>query len=576
MKKIISLFLILLLMLLGFNIGKEVKAISLNFEYGNISPRFQYLEDDSGDLILFEGVIYDMFDTPEDIESIDIVLEQVTYEGEFLKNLKIFEIDYELYNSSISTLTSDPFIAGDDIYFEEYLYVKELNYVTINSVYVNGLLLSSGNWELDEAGEFIKLTASSSDIGDSITVMYRYENSTSYKDILNYDWSGLNFVFDEVLFYRVRYNEFILFTGAVMETPKAELTYDTYNIEFGRFISQDNGLVDFSEQSDFTSYLDEEDYWILHYRIPEGLINVGQYKNIRIRDINSNTLEEGFNTNNILSLQGGSDYNFANSFIIIPLTETLGEGLIITNDFLNSRYDYFLHDYPEGSYFIAIEDQLMENDLLASASVVWNIVEDENPFELILLKDEISIIDLQRVTFLKTSELFSSTYNTTLAKDYGLAVSYVDEINATDYTYAISYYLEQDTITDVCILVGWTLEPVFVPYELNVEDYSINLRDQYCTIEETDIAGHINNSLIYYALDDEVGSVIFVIFVLIFANTILILSTKATFIYAFVNLVVVLILAFMGLIPMWLILGLFILGFIGFKISLSGGGISYE
>ena len=576
MKKLLVI-LFAVLVIIGYGVSNnEVKAVSINFDYGNVSPRFQYLRDDSGTLIPFEFVIYDNFDMSSDVENLELRLEQITYDGSFIKTLQLFVTNYYVYDSSIVSLSSNNFIAGGDITELEYIYIGDINYLTLGNLYVNSVLISSTEWEADEEGDYIILNASVSVIGDTIYFDYRSEQSYKYKANLVYDWAGLQEISgEEVLFYRLRYDNMTIFTGAVMSTPIVNLTYGTYGVEYGDFISRDDGLVDFSDQTDFTSDLVNDDYWILHYRIDSG-ITFPDYRTFHITDISSNTLYASFTTNDILSLQMGSGDNFLDSFIIIPLSDSIGEGLITDNVNMDSRYIPFLKGYDVGSYFIAMVNQHTSNSLIDSASVVWNVVYDDNvPFELELLKDSIALDDLQRVIFIKNSETISSAYETTTAKDYALGVNYLEEINISNYTYAISYHLDESLLEDDCVNVIWTLEPSFIPYSLTASDYAIELSEQYCVIAETDISGHINNSLVYYALDDDVGVIIFSIFVLIFVNVLLILFTRETFIYAIVNMVVILVLSFMELVPMWIVIAIFLLGFLGIKMSMSGGR-SYE
>ena len=586
MKKYL-LFLVLLISMVFIGVSKEVKAITINFDYGNVSPRFQYLRDDTGELILFEFIIYEKYDHPRDAETLSFKLDQMTYQGGFLKTLKEFEVVPWIHpvDSYVRSGTSN-FIAVISSSYSEYLYIGDINtqydcgenipisQLNIGHITVNGITILVTDYEFSDDSQYVVLNPAISTVGDIIIIYYMYQYTDDYEADLIYDWSGVIW-YDDISFYRITFGNEVIFTGAVMKTPKINLTYGAYGLEWGRYLVQDNGYPDFSKQDDFTSYLYNDEFWILHYRLPSSMLP--SYRTIRITDLDSDTTEMSFNTNEILSIQGGSDVNFLNSFIVLPLTDTLGEGLIITFYDFDYLYENLLYNYPEGSYFIAILDQTAGWVLRANASVVWNIVEGkEDPFELILIKDEVDVEDLQRVIFKRNTTIIASSYNTTIAKDYEINVDYSDEINASDYTYAISYHLKETLIEDDVVNVRWYFEPVYVPYSLDVADFQIELTESYLVLPEMDIAGHINNSLIYWALDTVEGGIFFSIFVLIIINMIVLLFTKEMFVFAFVNVVSILVLSFMDLVPMWFIIGIIILSIIGFKMSMSRGGSSYE
>jgi len=574
MKKLLYLTILFTLVIIGVGVTKEVKAVSINFDFGNNSPRFQYLYDDSDQIIPLEFEFIDDFDNPELVEDIEIIIEQVTYDGEYIKILDTYNTNYQLYNSTV-IIASSTFTGNVSIDFMQYLYISHLSYVNISGIAVEGVVLASTEWGFyDDTTLYINPPSSA--VGDTIIVTYTKETSDTYISNLYYDWRTIQWDLNDIIFYRIMYNELILFTGAVMKSPVGNLPYDTYGLEVGEFLVEPSGVPDFTKQDDFTYDLTDDNYLILHYRIPQALITAIQYRVIRITDINSNTTEDAFITDDILSLQGGSSENFANSFIIIPIDDVIGGGLLCSYDVFNDRFDGIKHDYAVGSYLFALEDQTDSNALLYASSVIVNMTEgSDDPFEIGIFKKYVSNEETQRVLFYKNDYTIVSAYSTSLAEDELLGVDYSSNIDGVDTTYSISYYLDETAVEGLNVNVVWYVEPSFLPYSLDVTDYTIELTDSYEATGDIDIEGRINNFLVYNAFDTPLGGVIFAVLFLLFINVLLLIFAKSSIIYIVINISVILGLTMLIDIPMWIIIALGFILLIGLKMLLSGGS-NYE
>ena len=584
MKKLLFLSLLVSMILTGKGLFNEVDAVSMNFDYGNISPRFQYLEDDEGVLIPFEFEVFEEFVNKRDIENIDIRLQQVTYGGRVVRTLHNFTTDYVNSDSYINTPSfTIPLANVGGMFIINLTYnIPDFDYEYIDKVTIAGNIIDPDYYFTSESEEYLYILDTAYVVDDEVKVYYAHELENTYVSQLQYDWSDINWFYkvlldyEDIIFYRVVYNELVLITGAVMQTPERELTYDVANVEFGTFLVWDDGEHDPYEFDDYTSYLNKDDYWILHYRIPQTVIDASEYININITDINTATSEDTFTTNNITSLQGCNTEDCLNSFILIPLDQEISRGLQTSDDVFNDVFDPFFYEYEEGSFFIAMTDPFDAGAYLSSATVVWNIMTTSyKPFELGLYKSELSLGDKQRVVFYKNSTLISSSYTTIEAYDYDIDFNFADTLNLTDLDYSITYEHDVDMEEEEVGFFYWELEPIYVPYSLTESDYPIKMLEYYTITEPLTIDGHLENWLIYYAFDTVVGGAIFSAFVLLFVNLLLLMVTREMFVYAFVNIVVVLFLSFTGLIPLWLIIGMFMLGIIGFKLSMSGGS-SYE
>ena len=581
MKKFmyVILFMVIVVLGIGVNIKTDVKAIMTpNFDFEVNSPRFQYLMDDNNILITYDFTLLEYFDSIDDVSNIVVTLNQVTYDGSYVKRLETFETDFKAVGgSSIDYLTETRTAVGD--YTQtEYLMFDDINIIGVTGVTVEGVSLTTSDYAYSEELDAVVIANSWSTTGNEIIVSYTSVGGSNYYADLVYDWSDIQWEDNNIIFYQLKLSNFVIFTGSVMLPPQnSSLTYGTFGIEIGEFLVEDSGEPDFSDQSDFTSYLIKDEYIIMHYRIPIGYSNQFDYRVIKITDINSNTIEDVFTTTQIAILQGGTTEDFVNSYIIIPLTENIPEGLVTWFPQINDYYDMFLHNFNVGSFIFAIEDQTSGNSLLSASSVVINIMEDlKNPFELVALKENISAGDKQRILFYKHNELISTSYTTIYNIDSRTGYSFTSYLNIKDETYSGSIIIPEDAIEDSCSSVYWYLDPIFLPYSLDVTDYTIELEESYCIINQNDFGGKLDNFLIDYAMEDELGSSLFSIIVLIIVNILMLFITKSTFIFSTVNIVVMGGLIALVNIPIWVSIILVLIALLGIKLVVTGGGNSYE
>lgn len=588
--KYLKYYLVLIVVIIGVLVSgdREVNAFGLGFDFGPLSPRFQYLLDENDIIIPFEFELLEIFDSLELAENNDYILNlnQVTYEGYYIKRLEVFRPEFNVYSSDIQYLILTQTALSPSYTDSEFIVLYGLDFIDISSISVNSIVLSETDYNVgfnDDLGEYvIGFVASASILGDTIDITYTKEASTDYVAELYYDWSGLQWgegTNVNVLFYQLRLDGLVIWSGAVMRHPHDNyLDYDVYGIEIGEFLIVGDGTVDsevggFTDQSQFTSYGDDR-YIILHYRLPSTLV-YPNFMSIRVTDIINNTLVDVFTTEDLLQVQGGNSINFYNSFIIIPIDNTISEGLWIEYPIsYNDDYDLLLdEDYTEGSYYFAIDDG---GTLLDGASVVWNIVEgDKDPFELYLSHYELNLNSLQRAIFYKNSSLIYDGYTTVLAKDVDVGDSYIDQINESNITYSAQYYPDSDLLEGDSSYFTWRVQPLFMPYSLDVADFSINMKQIYIYGEERGVEADIESLRTIFGMSDEAGGIFISIFTLMFINLGLLFITRVTFIYAVTNVVVVSVLAFFSLIPIWFIMAVILLSALGIKLS-SGGAESYE
>ena len=586
--KYLKFYVLSLIVLIGFIVSgnEEVYAYSINFDFGNNSPRFQYLYDEDNELIPFEFEIFEYFDNALEANNNDfyLSLEQVTYNGEFIKQLSYYnQPDFNVLDSDLDIINFEHTAIGS-IIDSEIILLYDIDFNSISNIEVNGVSLSETDYELIYSdyyeGYLIALDYGVSIVGDTITVYYVYDSSNSYVADIYYDWSGLQFNDNNIAFYRLILDETIIWAGAVMLPPQdSYLPYDTYGIEVGDFLVEGDGTVDsdlygFTDQTQFTSYEDDR-YLILHYRIPTA--SVADIKFIKVIDIINNTQFDSISTDDILNMQGGGTVNFANSFIVVPIDGILSDGLATGISFYDASYDFLSNEgYDEGSYYFSMIDPDTGDSFMTGSSVVWNVTTGINlPFDLYLSHDNLNVNSLQRVIFYKYSEIINTGYETKFAKDFNLSDSYVEVLNDTTTGYSVEYYPDEDLLEGETSYFSWRVKPLFMPYSLDVDDFTISMREDYIYGENRGIGAEIETLRTVFGMSDDTGGIIFSIFILVFINGILLFITRENLIYAVSNLAVVGVLSYLSLIPMWFIMAVVLLAFLGFKLN-SGGADSYE
>lgn len=586
--KYLKYYLFVLLVLIGILVSgsnevKDVDAFTSSFDYSGISPRFQYLRDEGDITIPFQFEMFEVFDSPKLASESNyfISLEQVTYDGAFIKQLNYYYPEFELLSSNL-----DSFTYGVDaisvLANSETVVLYDRDLISIDGVEVEGATLGSTSWSYEFSELYdnyvVTINEGLSAIGDLIEVHYTAEANTDYVANIFYSWEGIQWDDNNIIFYQLKIDNLVIWTGAVMQPPQDNyLPYDVYGLEVGEFLVVGDGTVDsdlggFTDQSQFTSYEDDR-YIILHYRIP--IADYLNYKTIRVTDIINNVLIDAISTEDILGLQFGATEDHLNSFVVIPIDNVISEGL--SSEFsilLNDRFSLVLdEDYTEGSYYFAIDDG---GTLLDGASVVWNIVEDDNnPMELILAHSELTLNTKQRATFYKYSSVIYEGYNTIYAKDLDVNISFIEPINSTLLTYSIEYYPDLDLVEGDTSSFGWRVSPDFMPYSLAVNDFTINMSEDYIYGAEKGVEADIESLRTAFGMSDTTGGIIFSIFILAFVNGALMFITRATFIFAVSNVSVLGVLSFFSLIPMWFIMAVVLIAFLGIRLS-SGGGNSYE
>ena len=114
-----------------------------------------------------------------------------------------------------------------------------------------------------------------------------------------------------------------------------------------------------------------------------------------------------------------------------------------------------------------------------------------------------------------------------------------------------------------------------MPYSLVTTDFNINMVGYYVYGDERGVEADIESLRTAFGMTDEVGGIIFSIFILFFVNGALLFLTRATFIFAITNIAVIGVLSSLSLIPIWFVMAVLLIAGLGIKLN-SGGVDSYE
>lgn len=578
MKKIFILVL-LTLFFTPFISANKVSAVGVsNFDFGNISPRFQYLRNTSGSLINFDFEFYDIFDYDDEITSINLRLDQINHKGGYVKNLQYFNPKFTVTDSDFKC-DVESFIAVELDGFNEKFDMSsgdlQRRVLEIQNVYIQSNRIPDTNYYVDVYGDLVIFDTYISGLND-VDVYYCYENSDDYSANITYDWSDLDFTLSNIAFYRLKYNNIIIWTGAVMRTPRASMITETinYGLEIGDFLVESDGTPSFSDQNDFTYNLIEDDYLILHYNAPELNPQLTDNDVIRFIDIESNTIEESFTLEDVFSFQGGNLGDFKDSFVPLTIDGIMIPALLTDFDHINDAYLYT--EFTAGSYLPVMVYAPNSFSLTDYASTVINITDTLSfPFELNLLKKTITLNDIQRLTFRVNHVDISKAYETTEARDNGNITNYIDLLNLTPISFSVGYKPADTLVNGDEVGVHWKLKPKFLPYSIDTSEFAIELTDSYIIDDEVlDVKGNINNLFVYYGNGDETGKALISIFIVLLANMALALWLKARafIIYAIVNSALILLASVLGFVPIWFLIGIGILIMISVIIAVNSGG----
>ena len=395
-----------------------------------------------------------------------------------------------------------------------------------------------------------------------------------YNDYAFYDWSdnSVKDILDDngIVFYRVVYNNsIVMHTGGVMVRPD-NMVNDSSTVEFGDYVYNTGGLVDPTDQAQFTYNLNNENIIPLHYRFNEDVIEQGIYNYIRIRDLSTMTTEYTINSVSILTLQGGADINYRNSFIPLFITGSYPDWL--RPDLANYDYtDNLSYDLGLGSYLIYMEGNTAQYIQDSEATALLNISNLDKAFNLIINYDSIVLTKKQKLTFLKDNEESNSVYETIVALDLASLYDYSSDVNTND-NFSVAYSILDTLEVGATVGVNWQLEPITLPFSIPTSNYIISDTGTYEVAGESNLGDSITTTIDWFGWNNTIGLLFVSVAIIVLINIIMIAQNLLIMPLLIINGAVLGLLSFMGFLPIWLIIGEFLILILGFGIKTLKGG----
>ena len=422
--------------------------------------------------------------------------------------------------------------------------------------------------QLDNNGNVINLLATDYiDPEDPLT-------TGIYTDYIAYDWSDKSVIDilneNDIVFYRVVYNNsIILHTGGVMLRPEFTEN-ESSRVEFGDYVYNSGGTVDSTDQSQFTYNINSENIIAFHYRFNSDIEVVGVDNYIMIRDLSTMTTEFAIDSSNILTLQGGSDINYRNSFIPIFISSTYPE--FLRSDIIDTDYNSILNEDLEiGSYLVYLEGDTFTYITDSEATALLNISNLDRTFNLAVNYSSIDIVKKQKITFLKDNEESDSVYTTITAMDQGLLDDWssdVDSVFMFNLAYTVLQTLEAGDITEVL----WELEPTILPFSIPTSNYIISESGSYNIVGETDIGASITTSIDWFGWNNELGLVFVSVAILVIASLIMSALNVEIMVTLLVDGAILGMLSFIGFLPIWFLIGEVVIIALGIMLKFGRGG----
>lgn len=566
MKKV--LIVVLISMLFGVVVGSftEVKAIPSEFDLSFHTPRFTYLRDSSGNVIDYSveyGVDVDYYE--DDPILYPVVLEQIDYEGNFIKRLDYQSTEFERTDQIILATNYKTIVTTIDEPIKIDLSSEIVGEViSIESAfYESGLPMASYDWYYSPDSATLTLLPNDLTLNEELTFNIIYFQGTQFTYNYIYDWSTVLWSLDNLVYYRLLFRDDIIHSGAVMRVrPPQNIENPTTleSVEIGEFYME-GSIPDLTDQFGFTYSKQIDSFMIIFYELKTGTIygDLGTDFNYVFTDISNNTLEYTFDVTDLLRFQLSS-YDVA-----IDIPEVLRVGFIIldingelnfTNTDSSLINSYLLYnDFDVGSYLLSAYDYDL-SALRDVSEVIINITDNnEYPFILDNIYNNVVIGGNQVLQFKKTDTTISDNYTTTTALDPSINFEYADYINSINTTYGITYKTIDELLT---ITPYWKVAPNNLPYSLDVADYTITVTTSYSTVDTLNTEEQINNLILTSPFNSDLGRIFLALFIFLVVNVMLSMFKYANsnISYIVVNISLIFLFTYLDFIAIWVSLGI--------------------
>lgn len=408
--------------------------------------------------------------------------------------------------------------------------------------------------------DYLDLTYSA--ITENYLTYFRYGwDDRSVVDVLNEN---------EIVYYRIIYNNsVVLHTGGVMLRPEFTEN-ETSRVEFGEYVYNTGGLVDLTDQTQFTYNINKDNVMILHYRFNSDVEVQGVSNFIMLRDLYTMTTEFSLDSEDILTLQGGSTIDFRNSFL--PIFIKGGYPEFLNPDSIDLDFNDILYqELGLGTYLVYLEGNTFNYITSSEATALLNIANFDKAFSLTVNYDSVDLIKKQKVTFYKDNEISDSVYTTILARDQQLLEDWTIEVESR-LIFPIAYSVLQTLEAGDNVDVIWQLEPTILPFSIPTTNYIISDISDYTIAGGSNIKDSMTTSIDWFGWNNEIGLLFISVALLVLATVIMAIRKAEAMVIIFVDGALLGLLSFLGFLPVWFLIGEVVIIALGIMLKFSRGG----
>lgn len=374
---------------------------------------------------------------------------------------------------------------------------------------------------------------------------------------------------NEIVFYRILYNSIVLYTGGVMIRPEFS-EIESSRIEFGDYVYNSGGTVDSEDQTQFTYNINNQNVIPFHYRFNSDIEAQGVDNYIMIRDLSTMTTEFSLDSSDILTLQGGSDIDYRNSFIPIFISDSYPD--FLRPDIFDRDYNNILsYDLGLGSYLVYLEGATFNYITDSEATALLNVSNLDKTFNLVVNYSTLDLLKKQKVTFLKDNEESDSVYTTITARDQSVLDDWSTDVDSV-FNFNLAYSVLQTLETGTNVEVLWELEPTILPFSITTSNYIISDIGDYTIAGQTDIGTSITSSIDWFGWNNELGLVFVSVAIIIIASLIMSALKVEFMVTLLVDGALLGMLSFIGFLPLWLIIGEVVIIALGIMLKFGKGG----
>lgn len=465
-------------------------------------------------------------------------------------------------NVNINAESGAEFYAHE-VYTPRFTYIEDEDglplYITVNFSFYDTPLYDTYNIryeQVDYNGNYMRLL-SANDYEPEVLGLY-------YEIQFNDNFTKIRFPDGEnIAFYRIVYNELVIYSGAVMKRPIYE-SMESNTIEMMDYVYNSGGLPVVTDHEQYT--INENDYFIIHHRFDEDYATDPSYDlDIVIHDLSSGVLSGVISTSSILGTQlfngdlVDDGINVRNSFILVTTNGEIPPFAICDFDLLNDSYGAIVN-LGVGTYQVSLKNN--SGNWVYSPKTPLNIANEDNTiFDINMSSNYYEVADQLRVTFFRDNANSNNAYDTTIADDSmvgSFGISAIDEFTTTK---TINYDMSDIAEDGDLGTVTWTLVTSGVFGAPNTTYYKITVIDHYDVIDNPSVEGRIFNLLGSFNLNNEIGYMLIVFGVFLLLNIGLALIRSPLSAYVITDVLLLVFFIFLGFVPVWfsVMLGMLIL-----------------